>query len=308
MFLNSSEIYDGIEPVRESDVSAWVAVTRGCDNYCSYCIVPYTRGRERSVPSDEILGEITKLKDGGWKEVTLLGQNVNSYRDGGLDFAGLLKKVSDTGIDWVRFITSHPKDLTGELLDVIAERDNVCNHLHLPLQSGSDKILTAMNRKYDMKSYLKIVDMARSKIKGLSITTDLIFGFPGETEDDFQETLNVMKEIRYDFGFLYRYSEREGTAANLMKDSVPMDVRLERLQTAIDLQNIITAEKNRERVGGRETVLIKGKSRNGKGWLGFSATSIPVVINEFDSGMGSGSLVDVTVESTTGACLIGKMI
>jgi len=304
--FESDETYQDIKPVRISPISAWVAVTRGCNNYCSYCIVPYTRGRERSIPIDSIVAEVEDLKKEGWREITLLGQNVNSYRDGEVSFAGLLKRVSDTGIGRIRFLTSHPKDLTSDILDVMAECDNVCSHLHLPLQSGSDRILKAMNRGYTISDYMSLIEKARETVKGISVTTDMIFGFPGETEEDFKISLRVMENIQFDFAFLYRYSEREGTKACTLPGSVPEEIRIDRLKKAIALQNTITHQKNEERVGSETDVLVKTLSKDGKGWFGFSDTNIPVVFTSENNDVKIGDLVNVVIESTTGSSLIGR--
>jgi tRNA-2-methylthio-N6-dimethylallyladenosine synthase len=302
------ELYEDIKPVRSSPFSAWVAVMRGCNNFCSYCIVPYTRGRERSIPLNGIVDEVRTLTDTGFKEVTLLGQNVNSYRDGEVDFAGLLERVSATGMDWIRFLTSHPKDLSDDILHVMAENGNICNHLHLPIQSGSERILKAMNRGYTVADYMKLIERARSIVGTISITTDLIFGFPGETEQDFRETLSVMEEVRYDFGFLYRYSERDGTAACKLEGSVPEKTRLARLGEAIELQNGITHEKHDEYIGTEMAVMVKSPSKDKLGWFGFSEFSIPVIFQTDEVNIWPGSIVKVLIESTTGASIVGKQI
>ncbi len=304
--FESSEIYEGIKPLRTSPFSAWVAVTRGCNNYCSYCVVPYTRGRERSIPAGNVVAEIEDLKKSGWREITLLGQNVNSYRDSGVDFAELLKRVSDTGIERVRFLTSHPRDLTTDIIDVMAERDNVCPHLHLPLQSGSDKILRAMNRGYTVSDYISVIREAREIVSGISVTTDMIFGFPGETEEDFQASLRVMKKMRYDFAFLYRYSEREGTKACCLPCSVPEEIRIDRLKKAIALQNRITHQNNEGRIGSETAVLVKASSKDSSGWFGFSETNIPVVFTSQNREVKIGDIVNVLIESTTGSSLVGN--
>ena len=306
--LVNGETYEDIAPVRSSQFSAWVAVMRGCNNFCSYCVVPYTRGSERSIPLNSIVAEVEALREAGFREVTLLGQNVNSYRDGDVDFADLLECVSETGIDWIRFLTSHPKDLTNDILNVMAENDNVCNHLHLPLQSGSDRILKAMNRGYSVSEYLRLIEKAREIVKGISITTDLIFGFPGETEEDFQTTLSIMETVRYDFCFLYRYSERAGTDACRIHSSVPEEIRIDRLKKAIELQNSITRQKNVEQIGSEMTVLVKSLSKDKKGWFGFSETNMPVVFTSEDKDVKPGSLVNVLIESITGASLVGKHV
>ncbi|MFC1691937.1 tRNA (N6-isopentenyl adenosine(37)-C2)-methylthiotransferase MiaB [Candidatus Latescibacterota bacterium] len=303
--LYFEETYGDIKPVRSVPFSAWVAVMRGCNNYCSYCIVPYTRGRERSIPSERIIAEIEDLKQNGCREVTLLGQNVNSYRDGKVDFAALLDRVADTGIGWIRFLTSHPKDLTGDILAVMAGRDNVCPHLHLPLQSGSDPVLKAMNRGYTISEYLALVEKTQKSVDSISLTTDLIFGFPGEAEQDFRATLSVMKSVRYDFAFLYRYSERVGTKACGLPGSVSEQMRIERLKEAIELQREISHEKNRELIGTAHVVLIKALSKDRKGWFGFTDTAVPVVFTAAKNGLDIGSFATVRINSTTGASLIG---
>ncbi len=306
--LKTDETYCDIDPVRSSPYSAWIAVMRGCNNFCSYCIVPYLRGRERSIPHNFIIEHIKNLKKDGCLEVTLLGQNVNSYYDSEVDFAGLLEQAADTGIEWIRFLTSHPKNLNEDILNVIARCDNVCNHLHLPLQSGSDRILSRMNRGYTMSDYMTIVRKARSTIKGLSISTDMIFGFPGETEEDFQTTLSIMKKIRFDYAFLYRYSERELTQASNMESSVPEHVRIERLKEAIALQQSITRQNNLELIGTEQVVMVKDISKDNKGWYGFSETAVPVVLTANTNNIEIGSFVKVKIESTTGTSLVGKAV
>lgn len=304
---NPAETYRDIKPVRTDSFSAWVTVMRGCNNYCSYCIVPYTRGRERSVRANHIISRIGQLRKNGCREVTLLGQNVNSYRDGDCDFAGLLDRAADTGIEWIRFLTSHPRDMTEDMLKVMADRENVCRHLHLPLQSGSDNILSAMKRGYTVTEYLSLVEKARRIVDGISITTDMIFGFPGETEKDFQKTLSVMKTVRFDYAFMYRYSMRKGTSASRMPDSVPGEIKIERLKEAIALQKEISHERNKEQIGNRHKVLIKSVSKDGKGWFGFSGMNMPVVVRCNKDSIAIGSFVNVNIESTTGASLIGRV-
>ncbi len=306
--LDTAETYDGIEPERESPFSAWVAVTRGCDNFCSYCIVPYTRGRERSIPADRVIGEIERLHAEGFREVTLLGQNVNSYRDDGVDFADLLDRAAGTGIGWVRFLTSHPRDLSRRVLEVMEMRENVCSHLHLPLQSGSDRVLAAMNRGYSASWYVEKVEEARELVPEISVTTDLIFGFPGETGEDYRDTLSVMERVRFDFAFLYRYSEREGTPACSFPDPVPEKERIERLKRAIELQNSLTAERNAQRIGSVHTVLVKGPSKDGRGWYGFTDTNVPAVVMGAGDTTGPGTFVRMRVESSTGTSLVGRCI
>jgi tRNA-2-methylthio-N6-dimethylallyladenosine synthase len=302
--LDGSETYEDVAPVRSTPFSAWIAAMRGCNNFCSYCIVPYTRGRERSIPVDRIIRELEDLREKGYREVTLLGQNVNSYRDGDIDFAALLNRAADTGLEWIRFLTSHPRDLHTRILETMAARENICNHLHLPLQSGSDAVLRRMARPYTVSRYLGLVETARSMIPGISITTDLMFGFPGETEEDYRRTLSVMERVRFDFAFLYRYSEREGTRACDLPGSVPESERIERLKGAIERQNAITAEKNRGQAGKIHTVLTKGQ----RGWYGFTETGVPVVFTTDDPAVKPGSFVKVRIDSSTGASLVGRGI
>lgn len=306
--LDMAETYDDIAPVRSSPFSAWIAVMRGCNNFCSYCIVPYTRGRERSISPGRIVEDIARLRDEGYREVTLLGQNVNSYDGGGLDFAGLLDRAADTGMEWIRFLTSHPKDLGDGILDVMARRENVCNHLHLPLQSGSDHILGLMNRHYTVERYLSVVERAREVVPGITLTTDLIFGFPGETAEDYEATISLMERVRFDFAFLYRYSEREGTKACDLPGSVPEAERIERLKRAITLQNAITAERNAAQAGTVHTVLVKGASKDARGWYGFTETGVPAVFGTGDASLGPGMFARVLIESSTGASLVGKTV
>jgi len=306
--LDAAETYEDVMPVRSMAFSAWIAVMRGCDNFCSYCIVPFTRGRERSIPARRVIHELERLRAEGCREVTLLGQNVNSYRDGDVDFAELLDKAADTGMEWIRFLTSHPKNLSVRMLEVMAKRKNICNHLHLPLQSGSESILEAMNRRYSVSGYLDLVEKARTMIPGISITTDLIFGFPGETEEDFAATLALMERVRFDSAYMYRYSEREGTRACSLPGRVPVDIRIRRLKEAIELQNAVTAEKNRDLIGTVVTVLVKGPSKDALGWRGFTETGAPAVFSADGRKVEPGFFMNVRVESSTGASLVGKAI
>ncbi len=310
--LDAAELYDDLRPVRTDPHTAWIAVMRGCDNFCSYCIVPHVRGRERSMPWRLVVEETARLAADGCREVTLLGQNVNSYRDGDVDFAALLDRVAGTGMPWVRFLTSHPKNLTGDIIEVMARRENVCNHLHLPLQSGSDRVLQAMNRGYTVDRYRRLVGEARRGVPGLALTTDLIFGFPGEDEEDFRATLDLMREVRFDFAFLYRYSERSGTSAVHLPGSLPEEVRIARLKEAIALQKGIERERHETLIGTVVRVLVKGRSRTGGGWHGMTDTAVPVVMgggNPASTGnvCAAGDFVDVLVDGTTGASLTGSI-
>ena len=277
----SSEVFQHEQlPHRKHKYSSFVAISRGCDNFCSYCVVPYVRGPERHRPVPQIIREIQLLAESGCKEVTLIGQNVNSYKCDGADFADLLQTVSEeTDIQWIRFVTSHPKDLSEKLIDKIASLRKVCEHLHLPLQSGSDRILQKMNRSYSSGDYLNLVEMAKGATEDLSVTTDLIVGFPTETDEDFQRTLDMVKKVEFDSAFMFRYSVREGTKAASLPDDVPEKVKLERLHALIDLQKKISKRKNQRIVGKSVEVLVDEVSRKDKDkWKGKTRTNKTVVI------------------------------
>ncbi len=250
---------------RHSTIKAFVSIMRGCDNYCSYCVVPYVRGRERSRPPERILYEIENLDREGYREVTLLGQNVNSYGKGlqaECDLVGLLERINDVeGIERIRFVTSHPKDISPRLIAAIAGLEKVCEHLHFPLQSGSDKILGLMNRKYTLEHYTRLVDALRGAVPNIALGTDIIVGFPGESEDDFAETVEAMRKIEYDSAFIFKYSTREGTAAAKLADDVPLETKKERNQALLRLQKDISLKRNRSLIGREVEVLIEGPSK-----------------------------------------------
>lgn len=271
--LSTTETYRDVIPTRlgSNGVGGFVSIMRGCNNFCSYCIVPYTRGRERSRELQSILNEVDDLRRRGFKEVTLLGQNVNSYRfvdvDGMVtDFPWLLATVAEFAPEMrVRFTTSHPKDMSDETIDVIAAHPNICRHIHLPVQSGSNAVLKAMNRKYTREWYLGRIEAIRSRIPECGISTDLFTGFHGETEEDFQLTLELMREARFDSAFMFKYSERPGTlAARTMPDNVPDEVKTERLNRMIALQNELSAASNLSDVGKTFEVLVEGFSKRSR--------------------------------------------
>jgi tRNA-2-methylthio-N6-dimethylallyladenosine synthase len=241
--------------------AAFLAISRGCENFCSYCIVPYVRGAFRSRPAKSIIKQVAALTESGIKDITLLGQNVNSYQDNDTDFAALLKTIAPIGPPRLRFLTSHPKDLSDKLIDCMAEIQSVCHSLHLPLQSGSNKILAAMNRGYTFEHYISIVEKLRRAMPDITLTTDLIVGFPGETADDFGRTLAAVESIQYDAAFMFRYSVRPGTAAAAIPDDVPESVKIERLNRLISIQQKITERRNTCWVGQKLEVLIDGFSR-----------------------------------------------
>jgi len=249
---------------RESNISAWIQIMRGCNNYCSYCVVPYTRGPEQSRKVSEILSEVENLSQENYKEIFLLGQNVNSYGKNipeSVTFSKLLTLLNNTnGIERIRFTTSHPKDFNFDLIKVIKNGDKVCEHIHLPIQSGSDKILKIMNREYNVNQYKSIIKEIRNNIDNISITTDVMVGFPGETEEDFQQTLNTFREIEFDDAYTFIYSDRENTIASLMPNQVPLQVKKERLWKLINLQKEISTKINKKLEGEILEVLVDKKS------------------------------------------------
>lgn len=314
--LSTTETYREVIPSRigVNRISGFISIMRGCNNFCSYCIVPYTRGRERSREPESILNELADLKAKGFKEVTLLGQNVNSYRyereDGTLvDFPALLAMVAQAaeGIR-VRFTTSHPKDMSDETLKVIAAYPNLCRHIHLPVQSGSNRILKLMNRKYTREWYLDRIAAIRRILPGCGITTDMFSGFHSETEADFEETLSLMREVGFDSSFLFKYSERPGTyASKHLPDNVPEEVKIARLQRMIDLQNELSLESNRRDIGREFEVLVEGFSKRSREQL-FGRTSQNKVV-VFDKGNHHiGELVNVKVTDASSATLLGDAL
>jgi tRNA-2-methylthio-N6-dimethylallyladenosine synthase len=260
-----SQVVEGTPVARADRVKAWVNIMLGCNNFCSYCIVPHVRGRERSRKKEDILEEVRRLAGEGYKEITLLGQNVNSYgNDLGLKdaFADLLYVLNEVdGIERIRFMTSHPKDLSDSLIRAMKELPKLCEHLHLPFQSGSSRILKAMNRKYTKEQYLDLVDRVRAAVPEIAFTTDIIVGFPGETEEDFLDTLDVVKKVRFDLAYTFLYSKRKGTKAAEFEDQVPESVKKERFQRLVDLQTAIGTELNMGYEGRTVEVLVEGKSR-----------------------------------------------
>ncbi len=260
--LSEFETYYDVYPRRESGVNAWIAVMRGCDNFCSFCVVPYTRGRERSRSPENVVQEVQKLAAEGFRQVTLLGQNVNSYKFEGKDFAYLLEKVSAVeGIERIRFTSPHPKDFPHRLMHVVAENPKVCKHIHLPLQAGNDRILELMRRTYTQAEYLRLVDDIRGHYPNMAITTDIIVGFPTETETDFAETIKVMQQVEYDSAFIFKYSERAGTiAARKYPDDVAEEVKSERIVRLNEMQKVISLRKNRAHIGEIQEVLVEEES------------------------------------------------
>ena len=307
--LSKTETYDDLTPYREDGLSAWISVMRGCDKFCTFCVVPFTRGRERSRNLDSIVEEIKRLSERGFREVTLLGQNVNSYNDNGRDFADLLAAAAevDRAIR-VRYTTSHPQDLSDKLLYTMAEHQNICNYIHLPVQSGSNRILELMNRTYTIEHYLELIEKARKIIPGVSFSTDIISGFPTETYEDHIATLDVMQKVRYDGAYMFKYSPREGTKAYRMEDDVPESTKTKRLNEIIDLQQRISYEINQEMIGSDEIVLVEGASRKSEEYLAARTDTNKVVIFPRSENISRGDYVRVKINRATSATLFGSLI
>jgi len=307
--LSRSETYDDILPFREDGLHAWLSVMRGCDKFCSFCVVPFTRGRERSRSLESIVSEVKMLSSRGFREVTLLGQNVNSYLDEQNDFADLLTAVA--GVDKkmrVRFSTSHPQDLSDKLLYTIAENENLCNYIHLPVQSGSNRILELMNRTYTIEHYLGLIDKARKIIPNVSFSTDIISGFPTETYEDHLATLDVMQKVKYDGAYMFKYSPREGTKAFKMEDDVPEATKSKRLQEIIDLQQHISFEVNQQLLGKNEIVLVEGSSKRSEDFLSGRTDGNKVVVFPRQQNIGEGDYIEVSINRATSGTLFGTVV
>ncbi len=305
--LSTTETYRDIIPKRigTGKISGFISIMRGCNNFCSYCIVPYTRGRERSRAVDSILKELADLRARGFKEATLLGQNVNSYNYQGTDFTHLLAMVAEAAPDMrIRFTTSHPKDMSDDTIAVIARYPNICNHTHLPVQSGNDKVLRDMNRKYTRQWYLDRIAAIRRAIPDCGISTDLFTGFYNETEEDFQDTLSLMREVRFDSAFMFKYSERPGTlASRQMPDNVPEDVKIDRLNRMIALQNELSLASHRRDIGKTFEVLVEAPSkRSTTQWVGRTQQNKTCVFPR--GNFKPGDFVNVIVTDATSATLI----
>lgn len=282
-------------PIKRNDgLKAWVTVMYGCNNFCSYCVVPYTRGRERSRPSENIFDEIHDLAQRGYKEITLLGQNVNSYRSE-MNFPGLLHLIHDIkGIERIRFVTSHPRDLSEGLIHAIESLPKVCEHLHLPLQSGSSKMLSAMNRGYTYEEYREKVHKIKNRIPGIAITTDIIAGFPGEEEEDHLKTIQSLKELSFDGIFAFKFSPRPGTKAKNFKNNIPEYIKNERLDEILMVQDIITSRKNRELEGTVQQILVEGISKTDKN-KSFGRTRTNKIVTLPSSDFDRGLFIEVKI-------------
>ena len=306
--LSRVENYDDIMPLRTDGITAWISVMRGCDKFCTFCVVPFTRGRERSRKLRSIVEEVERLSERGFKEITLLGQNVNSYHDGEFDFADLIRRTSevDRTIRF-RFMTPHPQDMSEKLIHAIAENENACNSIHLPIQSGSNRILQLMNRTYTVEQYFSLVEKIRVVIPSATLSTDIIAGFPTETENDHTQTLDVIQSIGYDGAFTFKYSPREHTKAWEMNDDVPDEVKAERLNEIIELQQNISFKKNQQLVRSTVEILVERESaKSHDEWMGRTDTNKVTVFPKDNSHI--GDLVKITIDRCNSATLFGTVI
>lgn len=306
--LSRFEVYEDLFPSRREGINAWVSSMRGCDKFCTFCIVPFTRGRERSRRVESIVSECQQAVDDGFVEITLLGQNVNSYHHDGAQFHDLLEAVARIpGLQRVRYTSPHPQDITQPLLDTMAAHDTICNSIHLPLQAGSDRILKRMNRTYSKDHFLSLADIIRNTLPDVGISTDIIVGFPGETDRDFQETLDVMNAVRFDSAFTFKYSPRPYTKAADYSDQVPEDEKQSRLEEIIALQKAHTLKRNRAMIGNVEQVLVEKESKKSSHqWAGRTDSNKWVI---FDKGPETvKDLVPVTITAATGVTLHGTTL
>lgn len=302
--FDNEQVYPGVMPTRHDPYCAFVTIMRGCDNFCSYCIVPYVRGRERSRKLADVVNDVREAVQTGHLDVTLLGQNVNSYRSGDTDFPALLEALENVeGLKRLRFITSHPKDLSDKLIAVMAHSNVLCDHIHLPMQSGDPDVLGSMNRGYTPDDYLRIVDKMRNAMPDIAITTDLIAGFPGETDAQFENTLDLMRKIRFDYSFCFKYSNRSGTRAAEFQTQVPEELRLARLQQMIDLQREITLQKFRSQIGREVEIYVEGFSRKSRQRVSGKTRDYKIAVADGKSEH-IGKFIRATVKDATAGTLI----
>lgn len=305
--LSRFEVYDGLFPSRKEGINAWVSIMRGCDKFCTFCIVPFTRGRERSRSPESIIQEVEQAVNNGFVEITLLGQNVNSYKYDKIDFTDLLKKVSVIpGLLRIRYTSPHPSDVNEKLLEVMAQSDNICNSIHFPLQAGSDRILKRMNRTYTKNHFLQYAQKIRDIIPGIGISTDVIVGFPGETEEDFQDTLEVMDTVKFDSAFTFKYSSRPYTKAIEYDDHIDEDVKKDRLNRLIELQRQHTLFRNRQMVGTLVDVLVeKNSKKSDQHWSGRTDSNKWVIFKKGSANI--KDIIPVRITDAHGVTLMGKI-
>ena len=306
--LSKYEVYNDMFPTRKNGVNAWVSIMRGCDKFCTFCIVPFTRGRERSRPINSIKQEVMKAVNQGFLEITLLGQNVNSYStpEGGFSF--LLEELAQIkGLKRIRYTSPHPRDIDDELLHVMSRYDNICNYIHLPLQAGSDRILSRMNRTYTANEFLSLVEKINKILPNCSLSTDIIVGFPGETDEDFNETLKLMKKIRFNFAYMFKYSSRPGTKAAEFTDQISEQIKQTRLEKLITFQKNITLENYKNSIGTIQDIIIEKRSKkSNKHFVGRTEGNIWAVIK--DNGENIKDIVTVEITDAKGVTLFAKKI
>lgn len=306
--LSEFEDYSDVYPQRVPGINAWIAVMRGCDNFCTFCVVPYTRGRERSRSPESVVAETQKLAAEGFRQVTLLGQNVNSYRHEQADFADLMMQVAGVdGISRVRFTSPHPKDFPDKFLDVMAENPKICKHIHLPLQAGNDRVLQLMNRTYTKREFLDLVDKIRKTIPDVTLTTDIIVGFSSETDAEFEDTIDVMEQVEFDSAFMFKYSERTNTIAyRKFADDVPEDKKTERIVTLNELQKSISFKKNQAHIGEIMDVLVEGPSKKREHeWMARTDGNKIVIVPKAE--YQAGDLINVKITDATANTLFGEL-
>ena len=310
VYSYEGNVYENVKYSRDSKITAWVNIMYGCDKFCTYCIVPFTRGKQRSRKMENILDEVKELKAAGYQEVTLLGQNVNAYGkdlDESYDFSTLLESVAKIGIPRVRFVTSHPWDFTDEMISLIAKYDNIMPYVHLPLQSGSDRILKLMGRRYTKQEYVTLFNKIKERVPNVAITTDIIVGFPNETEEDFLETLDVVNKCQYDSAFTFIYSPRESTPASKIKDETPYIEKEERLHRLNEVINKYSLENNQKYVGKTEKVLLLGESEKDSSKL-YGYTETMKLVNVITDKDNVGKIIDVNITEAKSFSLDGKAI
>lgn len=305
--LDRSETYADLVPQRAAGVRAWVTVMRGCDKFCTFCIVPFVRGRERSLPMAAVLQDVAQLASEGFREVVYLGQTVNAYRDGDLGFGELLRRTNAIpGIERIRFTSPHPSDMSDDVIDAMASCEKVCPQLHLPVQSGSDRVLDLMERGYDTSAYLALVEKLRRAIPNIALSTDIIVGFPGESEADFQGTVELMRDVGYDSAFMFKYSPRSGTKAFRCAETVDEEEKSRRLQSIIALQEERSGSINRALIGSMQEILVEGPARRREGWMVGKTPQFKTTV--FPRGdVRAGDLACVRIEEASAHTLVGAM-
>ena len=298
--LSEFETYESVVPTRDNSANAWVAIMRGCNNFCTFCVVPYTRGRERSRSVESVLDEVNKLVDQGFKQVTLLGQNVNSYRFGGDSFTDLLDAVSSkTKIERIRFTSPHPKDFPDDLLDLIAERDNICKQIHVPLQAGNDRVLKKMNRTYTQNEFLALTDKMKERVPNVALSTDIIIGFPTETYEEFLDTKKVCEYVKFDHAYIFKYSERPNTRAALkFPDDITAEEKTKRITELVQLQKTHSLEKNQRWVGENQEILVERIENNQA--IGRNDANVLVYTNNVEKKIGDRICVKIESASPHG--------